>query len=68
MCARVANRVLRVLSDLLGHENQEVFIWQLWVKENVERKNKDKKQDKKGRNRRDFWFASPVGPTRSKVA
>ncbi|NXX38533.1 ARMC9 protein, partial [Tricholaema leucomelas] len=24
MCARVANHVLRVLSDLLGHENQEI--------------------------------------------
>ncbi|NXG46236.1 ARMC9 protein, partial [Psilopogon haemacephalus] len=24
MCARVANRVLKVLSDLLGHENQEI--------------------------------------------
>ncbi|XP_054241878.1 lisH domain-containing protein ARMC9 isoform X2 [Indicator indicator] len=24
MCARIANRVLKVLSDLLGHENQEI--------------------------------------------
>lgn len=38
MCARIADRVLKVLSDLLGHENHEVLCSKLWVKEKVERK------------------------------
>lgn len=38
MCARIADRVLKVLSDLLGHENHEVLCSKLWVREKVERK------------------------------
>lgn len=40
MCARIAGRVLKVLSDLLGHENHEVLCSELQVKEKVERKIK----------------------------
>lgn len=46
MCARIANHVLKVLSDLLGHENHEVLVQQFRVKKKVKRKIKDEKGKK----------------------
>lgn len=39
MCARIANHVLKVLSDLLGHENHEVLVQQFRVKKKVKKEN-----------------------------
>lgn len=60
MCARIANHVLKILSDLLGHENHEVLVQQLRVKKKVKRKIKDEK-GKKGRNRNKYinWLCFP---------